>query len=159
MNAVLLKALVDQQKQQAQRDRYAQAFNALEADYRKAVEDAYGLKSADDWLKEGSPERTAEVLTSNILSAFGNDRVNRGRAGTRNMEPALVQLLRSQGFKDAFQGAREAELQIPTGNNIEATLKFFDRVRSMGGIPRNAQQQPKQTDVQEIRSIAEKYGY
>ena len=77
MNAILLKALVDQQNQQIQKDKYARTFNELESMYRKGMENAYGLESADDFKSEGSLGRGADVVTSRFLGilACGDDYV------------------------------------------------------------------------------------
>ena len=167
MNAVLLKALVEQQQQRAKQDKYAQAFNALENRYRNAMEKAYGLENAEDWMGEGWSGRAANIATSRILDALGNERVAQGRSEMTAVNPMLVQLLRSQGFKDAFQGAREAEMQLPDENDPRAVLNYFQAVREMGGIPMSAtdsrikkteQTQPKQKSGG-WSSIAEKYGY
>lgn len=164
MNATLLKALVEQQQQQAARQRYADVFNALESNYRDSMEKAYGLQSADDFRNEGGIGRALDVATSRILGLFPG-RVDQGRTGMRNMNPILVQLLREKGFKDAFQGAREAEMQIPDESDPAGMLNFFDYVRQMGGIPYSASDkrinEAKANSVPktDIRSIAEKYGY
>lgn len=134
MNATLLKALVEQQQRQAARQRYADVFNALESSYRDSMEKAYGLNNADEFRREGELGRMADVATSRILGLFPG-RVDEGRTGMRNMNPILVQLLREKGFKDAFQGAREAEMQIPDESDPAGMLNFFEKVRAMGGIP------------------------
>lgn len=137
MNSILLKALVEQQQKKAEQNKYAQAFNALESKYRDAMEKAYGLENAEDWLNEGSFGRTADVATSRILGLFPGE-VSQGRSEMTAVNPMLVKLLRSQGFKDAFQGAREAEMQLPDENDPRAVLNYFQAVREMGGIPMSA---------------------
>lgn len=134
MNSILLEALVEQQQQRAKQSKYAQAFNALENKYRNAMEKAYGLENAEDWMTEGSLGRGADVATSRILGLFPG-RVSEGRSEMTNVAPDLVYLLRSQGFKDAFQGAREAEMQLPNENDPRAVLNYFQAVRQMGSIP------------------------
>lgn len=164
MNATLLKALVEQQQQAVQKQHYADVFNALEASYRDSMEKAYGLNNADDFRREGGLGRMADVATSRILGLFPG-RVDEGRTGMRNMNPILVQLLREKGFKDAFQGAREAEMQIPDESDPAGMLNFFDKVRAMGGIPysltdkRVNESKAQSVPKADIRSIAEKYGY
>lgn len=165
MNSILMKALVDNYNNELQKQKYADEFNALEQKYRDSVEKAYGLNSANDFIKEGTLGRAADVITSNILGALGVDRVNVGRAGMRAMNPLLVRLIRSQGFKDAFQGAREAEMQIPGENDITGTLNYFDTVRQMGNIPyspRDKRLRPVALSDEAINkqvSAKEKYGY
>lgn len=164
MNATLLKALVGQQQQAAKQQHYADVFNALEGSYRDSMEKAYGLNNADDFRREGGLGRMADVATSRILGLFPG-RVDEGRTGMRNMNPILVQLLREKGFKDAFQGAREAEMQIPDESDPAGMLNFFDKVRAMGGIPysltdkRVNESKAQSVPKADIRSIAEKYGY
>lgn len=164
MNATLLKALVEQQQQAAKQQHYADVFNALETSYRDSMEKAYGLNNADDFRREGGLGRMADVATSRILGLFPG-RVDEGRTGMRNMNPILVQLLREKGFKDAFQGAREAEMQIPDESDPAGMLNFFDKVRAMGGIPysltdkRVNESKAQSVPKADIRSIAEKYGY
>lgn len=164
MNAVLLKALLEQGKKQQERDHYANVFNNLERDYRDSMEKAYGLESADDFTNETGAGRLADVIKSRILGSMFSKEVSAGRAGMRGMNPILTKLLREQGFKDAFQGAREAEMQIPDESDPVAMLNFFNKVRSMGNIPvaaddeRLIEQKPKVLK-DEFRSIMEKYGY
>ena len=164
MNATLLKALVEQQQQAQARQHYADVFNALEASYRDSMEKAYGLDSADDFRREGGLGRAADVATSRILGLFPG-RVDEGRTGMRNMNPILVQLLREKGFKDAFQGAAEALMQLPDESDPAGMLNFFDKVRAMGGIPysmtdkRVNESKAQSVPKADIKSIAEKYGY
>lgn len=135
MNAVLLKALADDIKKQQQQQIYAERFNTLEKNYRDAMEKAYGLESADEFAREGSAGRAMDIMTSWALGVFPG-RVAEGRAGMKEMNPLLVDLLRSQGFQDAFQGAREAEMQIPTTSL--GLLNFFKNVRESRNIPYSA---------------------
>lgn len=164
MNATLLKALVEQQQQAAKQQHYADVFNALEASYRDSMEKAYGLNNADDFRREGGLGRLGDVALSRVLGLFPG-RVDEGRTGMRNMNPILVQLLREKGFKDAFQGAREAEMQIPDESDPAGMLNFFDKVRAMGGIPysltdkRVNESKAQSVPKADIKSIAEKYGY
>lgn len=164
MNAVLLKALMEQEKQAADRDMYAQKFNALEERYRRAVEQAYGLENAEDWMKEGWGGRAQNIFTSRFYDLIGVPRVAQGRSEMTATNPLLVALLRSQGFKDAFQGAREAEMQLPDESDPRAVLNYFQAVREMGKIPysprdkRLTQEEPA-TLKEDAKSIAEKYGY
>jgi len=164
MNATLLKALVDQQQQAQARQHYADVFNALESSYRDSMEKAYGLNDADEFRREGGLGRAADVATSRILGLFPG-RVDEGRTGMRNMNPILVQLLREKGFKDAFQGAAEALMQLPDESDPAGMLNFFEKVRAMGGIPyslsdkRVNESKANSVPKADIRSIAEKYGY
>lgn len=163
MNAVLLKALMDDQKQAVQQDKYARAFNALEKRYRNAVENAYGLERAEDWLTKGWGGRAKNIAWSRFLDLVGDPQVAYGRGELTATNPLLVKLLRDQGFKDAFQGAREAEMQLPDESDPRAVLNYFQAVREMGGIPYSAGD-PRVTPVKtttptEWRSIAEKYEY
>jgi hypothetical protein len=132
MNAVLLKALADDIKKQQQQQVYAEKFNTLEKNYRDAMEKAYGLESADEYAREGWFGRGADIAKSWLYGAFPGE-VAEGRAGMKDMNPLLVDLLRSQGFQDAFQGAREAEMQIPT--SPLGLLNFFKNVRESRNIP------------------------
>lgn len=138
MNAVLLKALMDDHKQSVQQGKYAQAFNALENRYRDAVEKAYGLEQAEDWLTQGWGGRASNIMKSRLLDFLGNPSVAFGRAEMTATNPLLVKMLRDQGFKDAFQGAREAEMQLPDEDDPRAVLNYFQTVREMGGIPYSA---------------------
>lgn len=165
MNSILMKALVDNYNNELQKQKYADEFNALEQKYRDSVEKAYGLNSADEFVKEGSLGRLNDIITSRVLGGLGVDRVNVGRAGMTATNPLLVKLLRDQGFKDAFQGAREAEMQIPSESDPVAVLNYFDTVRQMGNIPyspRDKRLRPATLSDEAInkqRSLAEKYGY
>lgn len=164
MNPIFTKAILEQVKKEQQQNDYAQKFNALENRYRKGVEDAYGLSSADEWQGQGWGGRAANVATSIILDALGNSRVARGRSAMTATNPLLVSLLRSQGFKDAFQGAAEAKMQLPDESDPRAVLNYFDALREAGGIPynnndpriRRAENAERANEVQDILS---KYGY
>lgn len=138
MNTILLKALMDEQKQAGQQDKYARAFNALEKRYREGVENAYGLESAEDWLTKGWGGRAKNIAWSRFLDLVGDPQVAYGRGELTATNPLLVKLLRDQGFKDAFQGAREAEMQLPDESDPRAVLNYFQTVREMGSIPYSA---------------------
>ena len=135
MNTVLLKALMDDMAQQAKNQKYYDAFNALETEYRDAVEKAYGLEDADEYLREGWFGRAGDVITSRAKALAGNEDVALGRSKMEAVGPKIVRLVRSQGTRDAFQGAREAEIQIPDPDDPRQVLSYMGTVRAMDKIP------------------------
>jgi hypothetical protein len=139
---------------------------SLDCSYENSVTYAVSIVDfLDDFTNETGAGRLADVITSRVLGSVFSKKVSAGRAGMRNMNPILVQLLREKGFRDAFQGATEALMQIPDENDPVGMLNFFNKVRSMGGIPysmtdkRVNESKANSVPKADVRSIAEKYGY
>lgn len=171
MNAVLLKALMDQNTKEAQRLDSLKKVRSLQAEYNQGVKDAYGIENIEELGNPWSYDRIAQVMTSRAKDLAGIDpKVSAGRAAIseRKMQPLFIQLLRNQGVRDAFQGAREAEMQLPTFSDPRSVVGFFNSLEELLGgtatpfsAPRNKKQVQKQegATTTEYDELLKKYGY
>ena len=171
MNAVLLKALMDQNTKEAQRLDSLKKVRSLQAEYNQGVKDAYGIENIEELGNPWSYDRIAQVLTSRAKDLTGVDpKVSAGRAAIseRKMQPLFIQLLRNQGVRDAFQGAREAEMQVPDWSDPRSVVGFFNSLEELLGgkvtpfsAPRNKKEVSKKenTSTTEYDELLKKYGY
>lgn len=139
MNAVLLKALMDKNTKDMQRQDSLAKVRSLQADYIQGVKDAYGIENIEELGNPWSRDRIGQVITSRAKDLAGIDPVvSAGRAAIseRKMGPLFIQLLRNQGVRDAFQGAREAEMQEPDWSDPRSVVGFFNSLEELlGGTP------------------------
>lgn len=138
MNTILLKALMDDAKKEAQREDALQMVRGMAEDYYQGVRDAYNIENLSELGTPWSSNRIGQVITSRVKNMMNDPTVMAGRdaISSDEMEPLFVQLLRHQGVRDAFQGAREAEMQLPKFNNPLSVIGFFGRLeRMLGGEP------------------------
>lgn len=171
MNAVLLKALMDQNTKNAQRLDSLNKVRSLQAEYNQGVKDAYGIENIEELGNPWSYDRIGQVITSRAKDLTGVDPVvSAGRAAIseRKMQPLFIQLLRNQGVRDAFQGAREAEMQLPTFSDPRSVVGFFNSLEELLGgtptpfsAPRSKKEIPQQESAPatEYDSLLKKYGY
>lgn len=174
MNAVLLKALMDKSTKDMQRQDSLAKVRSLQADYNQGVKDAYGIENIEELGNPWSYDRIGQVITSRAKDFTGVDPVvSAGRAAIseRKMGPLFIQLLRNQGVRDAFQGAREAEMQEPDWSDPRSVVGFFNSLEELlGGTPtpfseprrkQEAMQTPAQNNqpVTEYDALLKKYGY
>lgn len=149
MNSVLLKAFLDEKAKEGTQLEAARMAEELENRYRDAVERAYTLKSADEFIKEGSFKRTGDVIASNILGIIPGT-VAEGRADLAKSawEPTFMQFLRHQGVRDALQGAREGEIQMPDFSDPVSVMTFWENIRPILGTqqPRSRAREQKRTE-------------
>lgn len=153
MNAVLLKALMDQNTKEAQRLDSLKKVRSLQAEYNQGVKDAYGIENIEELGNPWSYDRITQVMTSRAKDLTGvAPKVSAGRAAIseRKMQPLFIQLLRNQGVRDAFQGAREAEMQEPDWSDPRSVVGFFNSLEELLGgtatpfsAPRNKKTEAK----------------
>lgn len=156
MNPYVAKMIIDKVKEAGQEAKYAQEYNKVASNYEDAVKKAYGLEDAYDFLNQGSAGRLADIITSRVLGTV-SPTVAEGRSDLNTYQPDLVNLMRLRrgGTSDAFQGAREAEIQLPNSNDPAAMLNWLRRNKPT----QMAQPQETQTETNDVQSILSKYGY
>ena len=174
MNAVLLKALMDKSTKDMQRQDSLAKVRSLQADYNQGVKDAYGIENIEELGNPWSYDRIGQVITSRAKDVAGVDPVvSAGRAAIseRKMGPLFIQLLRNQGVRDAFQGAREAEMQEPDWSDPRSVVGFFNSLEELLGGTQTPFSEPRrkqetmQTPAQntqpatEYDTLLKKYGY
>lgn len=149
MNTILLKALADDIKKEEQRQDALRMVHKMATNYYKGVRDAYNIEDISELGLPWSGERIGQVITSRAKGAINDPTVFAGRTAISadTMEPLFVQLLKHQGVRDAFQGAREAEIQLARFSNPPSVVNFFEQLEDLLGGQRtpfnpNASAQP-----------------
>ena len=166
---VLMKALIKEIQKEKQWKHYTNKFNEYDMMYRVAMQDAYGLESADEWLYMSSLTQIKTALKSRIMALFDKN-VALGRNTMRGWKPLIIGLLKEKEFQKTFVDSTEA-LKIVNKERPEAILTYMNSFRTVNKIPyaandprikqRTAPKTPeeKQKKIEEYESLAKKYGY